>query len=215
MKKFFSILLFLLWATVLQAQQYIPDSSISPAFTRDAEIVPTGETNAICVSNTGTPTPSIQLCATVDLSGKTTYFKPPQVTVATRPANHSIVEVTDGATTSDCTAGGGVAHVLCWWNGTVWTPMGSAGGGSGTISLIVGTSNEVCVTNGGGPGVTLSLCSTLSLINKIVQVGRLDLSGIIAPAQLTSQTDNWNPTGLSTASAIRFTTNAQIGRAHV
>src|SRR5580765_7730726 len=95
----FSILNFQLSIGV--AAQYIPDSSISPAFTRDAEIVPTGEANGVCISNTGTPTPSITLCSTMDLTGKTVYIKLPEVTVATRPANHALVIVTDGASGTD------------------------------------------------------------------------------------------------------------------
>lgn len=34
------------------------------------------------------------------------------------------------------------------------------------------------------------------------------LSGVISPAQLTANTDNWNPASLSTASVIRFSTDA-------
>ena len=33
-------------------------------------------------------------------------------------------------------------------------------------------------------------------------------TNVISPAQLTANTDNWNPTGLSTASTIRLSTDA-------
>lgn len=59
----------------------------------------------------------------------------PKYTVATLPAasSHptSIVEVIDGTSGTDCTAGGGSTLVLCKSNAGSWTAI--AGGGSGTI----------------------------------------------------------------------------------
>jgi hypothetical protein len=210
MKKLFLILFVSLSLVSLsQAAQYIPDSSISPAFTRDAELIPTGEANGVCISNTGTPTPAITLCSTMDLTGKTVYIKLPEVTVATRPANHALVIVTDGASGTDCTTGGGSTRVLCAWNGSAWASIGGgAGGGTGDVTDVFGTSNEICVTNPGGPSPTASLCSTIAILGKILQLGRLDLAGDITPTALTANTNDWNPTGLSTASTIRFSTNA-------
>jgi hypothetical protein len=209
MKKILLILAALFWAASLNAAQYIPDSSISPAFTRDAEIVPTGEANGVCISNTGTPTPAITLCSTMDLTGKTVYIKLPEVTVATRPANHALVIVTDGTSGTDCTTGGGSTRVLCAWNGSAWASIGGgAGGGTGDVTDVFGTSNEICVTNPGGPSPTASLCSTIAILGKILQLGRLDLAGDITPTTLTANTNDWNPTALSTASTIRFSTNA-------
>jgi hypothetical protein len=209
MKKILLILAALFWATSINAAQYIPDSSISPAFTRDAEIVPTGEANGVCISNTGTPTPAITLCSTMDLTGKTVYIKLPEVTVATRPANHALVIVTDGNSGTDCTTGGGSTRVLCAWNGSAWASIGGgAGGGTGDVTDVLQTSNEICVLNPGGPQPQVSLCATVAILGKILQLGRLDLAGDITPASLTANTNDWNPSGLSTASTIRFSTSA-------
>jgi hypothetical protein len=209
MKKTFLILAALFWATPLWSAQYIPDSSISPAFTRDAEIIPTGETNAVCVGNTGTPTPSIALCATVDLTGKTVYYKPPEVAIASLPANHGIVIVTDAASTASCTVSGGSTKLPCWWNGTTWVPMGVGGaGGSGDVTDVLGTTSEICMTNSTGPQPQVGLCATLALTAKTIQLGRIDLAGDITPGVLTANTNDWNPTSLATTSTIRFSTNA-------
>lgn len=40
------------------------------------------------------------------------------------------------------------------------------------------------------------------------QKTQVRLTGVISPAQLTADTDNWNPTGLSTAAVIRASTDA-------
>jgi len=208
MKKLLLILLVSLFPcfpiSLSGAAQYIPDSSISPAFTRDAEIIPTGETNAVCVGNTGTPTPSIALCATVDLTGKTVYYKPPEVAIASLPANHGIVIVTDAASSASCTVAGGSTKVPCWWNGTTWTPMGAGGaGGTGDVTDVIGTTNEICMTASAGPIPQVGLCATLALTAKTIQLGRLDLAGDITPTALGANTNDWNPTSLATASTIR------------
>jgi hypothetical protein len=195
--------------SIIHSAQYIPDSSISPAFTRDAEIVPTGEANGVCISNTGTPTPAITLCSTMDLTGKTVYIKLPEVTVATRPANHALVIVTDGTSGTDCTTGGGSTRVLCAWNGSAWASIGGgAGGGTGDVTDVLGTSNEICMTSSGGPQPVVGLCSVLALTGKTIQLGRLDLAGDITPTALAANTNDWNPTSLATASTIRFATTA-------
>lgn len=209
MRKSFLILTGLLWAASLNAAQYIPDSSISPAFTRDAEIAPTGETNAVCIGNAPGPTFSVQLCATVNLTGKTTYYKPPEVAISALPANHGIVIVTDAASAASCTVAGGSTKVPCWWNGTTWIPLGAGGAaGTGDVTDVLQTANEVCVTNPGGPQPQVGLCATLALTAKTLQMGRLDLAGDITPTALTANVNDYNPTGLSTASTIRFSGNA-------
>lgn len=52
---------------------------------------------------------------------------------------------------------------------------------------------------------TLSARLTSTTFETLLQ---LILSGDISPAQLTANTDDWNPTGLSTASVIRVSTDA-------
>jgi len=210
-----ALIAFLLYPPIAVGQQYIPESTIPPTITRDAEIIPTGETNAVCIGNTATPTPSIQLCATLDVTGKTTYYKPPEVTVSALPSNHSITVVTDSTTPTSCTTGGGTNKVVCWWNGTAWTALGGTGGGSGDVTDVFGTgggtgANEICVANPGGPQPTLALCSTVSILAKVLQLGRVDLAGVITPATLTTNTADWNPANLSGASTIRIAVNPSI-----
>jgi hypothetical protein len=213
MKKILLILLVIVGAiheSPLHAAQYIPDSSISPNIPRKSEMIPTGETNAVCIGNTPGVAPSITLCSTVDLTGKTVLFKLPEYTVAALPASHPLSIVTNGASGTDCTVGGGSTRVLCAWNGSAWASIGggAGGGGTGDVTDVLPTSNEICVINPGGPQPQVGLCSTVAILGKIIQLGRLDLAGDITPAALTANTNDWNPTGLSTASTIRFSTNA-------
>ena len=191
--------------------QYVPDSALSPNITRNANIVPTGENNAVCVSNTGTPTPAIVLCSTLDLTGKTVLFKLPEVTIANLPANHALSIVTNGSAGDDCTKGGGTTRVLCAWNGAAWASIGGGTGtGTGDVTDVLQTNNEVCVANPGGPQPQVSLCPTVVTTGKTVQLGRVDLAGEIRPTTLAAQADDWNPTNLATSNSIYVnTTGAQ------
>lgn len=90
---------------------------------------------------------------------------------------------------------------------------------------ITGTANEIDVTNGnGGAGnPTLSLPSALTFTGKTVTGGTFagiatsgtfnlgqawTLSGDITPTQISANTDNWAPSGLSTAGVVRASTDA-------
>lgn len=212
MKKLWQALLLILSVSQsVESAQYIPDSSISPNITRNAQIIPTGETNAVCVSNTGTPTPAIILCSTVDLTSKTLLFKLPEYTIANLPASHALSIATNGSAPDDCVKGGGSTRVLCAWNGAAWAALGgSGGGGTGDLTEVLGTSNEICISNGTGPVPTAGLCATLALTAKTLQLGRTDLAGDITPTTLAANTDNWNPTSLATASTIRFSVSGAI-----
>lgn len=166
MKKIFLMLAAaIMFAATAAAQQYIDPRIIPPEITRDAEIIPTGETNAICISNTGTPAPSITLCSTLALTGKTVLFKLPEYTVATLPASHPLAIVTDGINSTDATVGGGSTRVLVHWNGSAWAAIGGGGGvgdpGANGIAVrsalntliartLTGTSGRITVTNGTG-----------------------------------------------------------------
>ncbi len=57
-------------------------------------------------------------------------------TVATlpTPAANSIAIVTDGASASDCTTGGGSSRVLCVYSGSAWAALGGGGGGATTVA---------------------------------------------------------------------------------
>lgn len=115
----------------LFSAQFIDERTIPPAITRDAEIIPTGVANALCITNTPGPTFNIAFCSTVDLTGKTVLYKIPEYTVATLPASHPLAIVTDATSASTCTAGGGSTKNVCWWNGSAWVSFGSGGGGVG------------------------------------------------------------------------------------
>ena len=58
-------------------------------------------------------------------------------TVATLPAGplNTVVVVTDGTTSSDCTVGGGSTRVMCVYTGAAWTAVGDGTGGAGSGSM--------------------------------------------------------------------------------
>jgi hypothetical protein len=63
-------------------------------------------------------------------------LKPPTSTVASLPAaggaTSQVYEVTDGASSSDCSAGSGSTRVWCVSDGASWVAMGGTGGGGGS-----------------------------------------------------------------------------------
>lgn len=94
-----------------------------------------------------------------------------------------------------------------------------------TGRTITGTANEITATNGNGVSgnPTLSLPSALTFTGKTVTGGAfsgitasggftvsesLAWTGDISPAQITADQNDYNPTGLSTASVLRLTTDA-------
>jgi hypothetical protein len=198
-----------LWIATVEGAQYLPDSTLSPNIPRKSELVPTGETNAVCIGNTPGVAPSVTLCSTINVTGKTLLFKIPEVVYASLPASHALSIVTD-CDTSSCTAGGGTTRMTMYWNGSAWAPLpgSGTGTGSGDLTDVLATTNEICVSNPGGPSPQVSLCPTVVATGKTVQLGRTDLASILTPAQITAQTNDYNPTGLSTASTLRLTTNA-------
>lgn len=79
---------------------------------------------------------------------------------------------------------------------------------TGDVTDVLGTTNEIEVTNSGGPQPTVAFPSTISIPNKTLQVGRFELIGDISPAQLTADVNDYNPSGLSTASTLRLSSDA-------
>jgi len=73
---------------------------------------------------------------------------PPSRTVAQlgTPTMPRLYGVTDGADATDCTVGGGSTFVLCFWDGSAWTAVGSGGGGGGGDF----GANSLTVDAGGG-----------------------------------------------------------------
>jgi hypothetical protein len=72
-------------------------------------------------------------------------------TVATlpTPAANSIAIVTDGASSSDCTTGGGSSRVLCGYTGSAWAALGGGGGGATTTNLYKRITFGSCDQTGG------------------------------------------------------------------
>jgi len=104
------------------------------------------------------------------------------------------------------------ADIIEWYDGTDWQSIG-AGGGSGaptgaqyvTLASDGTLSAERVLTAGsnikltdGGANTTITVAA---LAEQFVQ------GGIISPSQLTANQNDWSPTGLSTASVIRLSTD--------
>ena len=102
----------------------------------------------------------------------------PKYTVATLPSAttqpHYIVQVIDGASSTDCFIGGGSQNVVCISNGTSWTAQGSiANGGTGATTaagawtnIFSGASiatNCAILSTGSGGALTCSPTSYLPL----------------------------------------------------
>ena len=203
-KLLFTLLAFCALVQSASAQQYIDPRIIPPEIMRDNELIPTGETNAICLSGTATPTPSITLCSTLNLTGKTVLMKLPEYTVATLPASHPLAIVTDGNSATDCTTGTGATRVMCHWNGSAWAAIGGGGGvgdpGSNGIAVrsalntliartITGTEGTVTVTNGDGVAgnPTLTTGNNVPLLNgtNVFTATNSFTSKLIAPLKAT------------------------------
>ena len=204
------LLLLILCVSVANAAQVIDERLIPTTVPRNSQLIPTGETNAVCVGNTPGPTPALTLCSTLDLTGKTVLFKLPEYTIANLPATHPLSIITNGSASDDCTKGGGTTRVLCAWNGSAWASIGGGGAGTGDLTEVQGTSNEICVTSGTGPIPVLQLCSTIVTDGKTLRVGRFEMTGDITPAALGGTTQDWNPTGLSAASTVRASATSNI-----
>jgi hypothetical protein len=99
------------------------------------------------------------------------------------------------------------------------------GAGTGSARTITGTANEITVSNGDGVSgnPTLSLPAALTFTGKTVTggtfagvatTGTLDIqealkvSGDISPPQITASQNDYNPTGLSTATVLRLSSDA-------
>lgn len=87
------------------------------------------------------------------------------------------------------------------------------------VRTITGTANEITATNGDGVSgnPTLSLPSALTFTGKtitggtyagITASGSFTVSGILSPAQITADQNDYNPTNLATAAVLRLNTDA-------
>jgi len=147
----------------------------------------------------------------------------PRVTNATKPASptaNTVVVVTDALNASTCTTGGGSSQNTCQWNGSAWVVIGggTGGGGSGTPA---GADTQVQFNDagifGGDTGLLFNkttdiLTATGGFAGNVVaplgQFNRFELIGTLTPPIIIADQDNYNPTGLSTASTLRISTTA-------
>lgn len=106
----------------------------------------------------------------------------------TAPTTGAMYLVTNGASSTDCTTGGGSNLVGCYWNGSSYTAF--SGGGSGTV-------NSVAMTM---PG---------AIFNTAVPGSPITTSGTFAPTLLT-QTANTVLAGPATGSAATPTFRAMV-----
>jgi hypothetical protein len=152
----------------------------------------------------------------------------PRVTSATKPATptaNTVVVVTDAVNGTTCTTGGGTSQNTCQWSGSAWVVVGGGtGGGSGTPG---GADTQVQINNlgvfGANAGLTYNLGSQAlavggsitaggniagNIVSALGQFNRLELVGSLTPPQIIADTNNYSPTGLSTASNLRLATDA-------
>jgi hypothetical protein len=82
------------------------------------------------------------------------------VTIANLPAavnaDGQLWLVTNGASSSDCSTGGGSNPVLCYSNGSTWTAYGGGGGG-----MVYPAANTLGLSNGSGTGWTTPSAATI------------------------------------------------------
>ncbi len=146
----------------------------------------------------------------------------PRVTNATKPASptaNTVIVVTDALNGTTCTTGGGSSQNTCQWNGSAWVVIGGGtGGGGGSPG---GADTQVQINNvgvfGANAGLTYNLNSQVltvagnvagNIIAPLGQFNRFELIGTITPALINADQNNYNPTGLSTASTLRISTDA-------
>jgi hypothetical protein len=139
----------------------------------------------------------------------------PRVTIATRPATpttNTVVVVTDAANGSTCTTGGGSSQNTCQWSGSAWVVVGGGVGSTGAG----GADTQVQVNStgvlSGNSSLTYNLGTSVltvggSIVGALGQFNRFELIGTLSPTSINADQNNYNPTGLSTASTLRLTSN--------
>ncbi len=146
----------------------------------------------------------------------------PRVTNATKPASptvNTVIVVTDALNGSTCIVGGGSSQNTCQWNGSAWVVIGGGtGGGSGTPA---GSNTQVQFNDvgvfGGDAGLLFNKTTDIltatggfagNIIAPLGQFNRFELIGTLTPPQILIDQNNYSPTGLSTASTLRLSTDA-------
>jgi hypothetical protein len=121
-----------------------------------------------------------------DLSGVTAANLPAAVNAAGQ-----LWLVRDGATTSDCSTGGGSDPVLCSSNGSTWSAYGGGGGG-----MVYPAANTLGLSNSSGNGWTAPSAATI-----VALFGGGSCSGFLK----SSGTCIADPTTYPAASSLGFT----------
>lgn len=116
-------------------------------------------------------------------------IKLPLSTVAALPSAASstnmVYVITNGASSSDCTTGGGTSLALCTSNGTAWVALGGAAG-SGTVTNTAGALTANCVTIGNaGNDIKCSANTT----DNGTTLATTNTGGISAPLVTTTGTN--------------------------
>lgn len=104
----------------------------------------------------------------------------PTYTVAKLPANNTgfnVVIVTDGNGYS-CTSGSSSTVVLCYWTGSAWSPVGGGSGGSGTVTGVLGTTNQI-TSDGNSVTPTLSIPATFIAPGTISAATSIDATKLL------------------------------------
>lgn len=89
-----------------------------------------------------------------------------------------------------------------------FTLANAASGNNPTLGTASGTDSNVSMT------ISCQGTGSINTTSPLITTGTFSISGAnyitsdISPSQITANQDNYNPTGLSTASVIRFTTDA-------
>jgi hypothetical protein len=93
------------------------------------------------------------------------------------PANGTIDWCSNCTLNSNpCTASG--TGSFAYYQNGVWSCTGGGGGGGGSISLILGTTNEITITGGSGPTTTLFLANPLITPGAVTVTGGLTATGV-------------------------------------
>jgi len=147
----------------------------------------------------------------------------PRVTNATKPATptaNTVVVVTDAANGTTCTTGGGTSQNTCQWSGSAWVVVGGSGvgstgaGGSNTqvqfnsTGVLAGSAG--LAYNSGTQVLTVGGNVAGNIVAPLGQFSRFELIGSITPAAFGADQNNYNPTGLSTASTLRLSSLAPL-----